>query len=98
MKTLDQIRQVLQEHKDEFAERFKVSRLGIFGSYARGDHDEESDLDVIVEFTQPVGFEFIHLANRLEELVGVKVDLLTPDSIKANRRESILRNVVDVTP
>lgn len=53
MKTLDQIRQVLQEHKDEFAERFKVSRLGIFGSYARGDHDEESDLDVIVEFTQP---------------------------------------------
>jgi predicted nucleotidyltransferase len=98
MKTLDQIRQVLQEHKDEFAERFKVSRLGIFGSYARGDHDEQSDLDVIVEFTQPVGFEFIHLANRLEELVGVKVDLLTPESIKPNRRESILSSVVAVTP
>jgi len=98
MKTLDQIRTVLQEHKEEFAERFKVSRLGIFGSYARGDHDEQSDLDVIVEFTQPVGFEFIHLANRLEDLVGVKVDLLTPDSIKPNRRESILSNVVDVTP
>jgi predicted nucleotidyltransferase len=98
MKTLDQIRKVLKEHKDEFAERFKVSKLGIFGSYARGDHDEESDLDVIVEFAQPVGFEFIHLANRLEELVGVKVDLLTPDSIKPNRRESILSNVVDVTP
>jgi predicted nucleotidyltransferase len=98
MKTLDQIRKVLREHKGEFTERFKVSKLGIFGSYARGDHGEESDLDVIVEFTQPVGFEFIHLANRLEELVGVKVDLLTPDSIKANRRESILRNVVDVTP
>jgi predicted nucleotidyltransferase len=98
MKTLAQIYQVLQEHKGELADRFKVSKLGIFGSYARGDQDEQSDLDVIVEFAQPVGFEFIHLADRLEELVGMKVDLLTPDSIKPNRRESIFSSVVNVSP
>jgi uncharacterized protein len=71
--------------------------MGLFGSYARGDYTEESDLDVIVEFSQPVGFEFIHLANRLEELFGMKVDLLTPDSINPNRRPTILKDVIYVT-
>lgn len=67
-------------------QEYKVKTIGIFGSYARGEETEESDVDILVEFEEPVGLEFVHLADYLEEILGVKVDLLTPDAIKPNRK------------
>jgi predicted nucleotidyltransferase len=53
-------------------------------------------VDVLVEFQEPVGFLFVHLADRLEELLGLPVDLVTPDAIRPNRRELIFGDLVDV--
>jgi predicted nucleotidyltransferase len=81
MKTLEEIKNTLTKHKEKLKQNYKVKKLGIFGSYARGEQKETSDVDV--EFEEPVGFAFIHLADSLEELLGVKVDLTTKDAIKS---------------
>jgi predicted nucleotidyltransferase len=54
--------------------------------------------DLLASFTEPIGFGFIHLADRLEALLGRKVDLVAADGIKDNRRPFILSSLVDVAP
>ncbi|MEW5807726.1 MAG: nucleotidyltransferase family protein, partial [Acidobacteriota bacterium] len=68
----------------------------IFGSYARGEQPKDSDVDVLVEFSEPVGFLFIHLADYLEEILGREVDLITPDAIKPNREKYIMQELIRV--
>jgi len=96
MKTIEEIKEIINQHRLELEEKFKVKRLAIFGSYARGDNTEESDLDIMVEFKEPVGLLFIHLADYLEEILKVKVDLVTPDAIKPNRRKYIIEELIYV--
>ena len=96
MKTIEEIKEIINQHRLELEEKFKVKRLAIFGSYARGDNTEESDLDIMVEFKEPVGLLFILLADYLEEILKVKVDLVTPDAIKPNRRKYIIEELIYV--
>jgi len=96
MKTIKEIEETIKKHEKELEERFKVKRIGIFGSYARGDQNEKSDIDILVEFKDPVGFLFIHLADYLEEILGAEVDLVTPDAIKPNRRKYIMEEITYV--
>lgn len=96
MKTLEDIKKILSQHKRELEEKYKLKSIAIFGSYVRGEQNEESDIDFIVEFREPVGFTFIHLGHFLEEILGEKVDLLTPDAIKPNRRKYIMKDLTYV--
>jgi len=96
MKTLKEIEEIIKQHGQELEERFKVKRIGIFGSYARGDQNEDSDIDILVEFKEPVGFLFIHLADFLEEILETSVDLVTADGIKTNRRKFIMEDLTYV--
>jgi len=96
MKKLEEIKEIIKEHKQELEQRFKVKSIAIFGSYAREEQDEESDVDIVVEFKEPVGLLFVHLADYLEEILKVKVDLLTLDSIKPNRRKYIIDELIYV--
>lgn len=96
MKKLEEIKEIINQHKRELEEKYKVKTIAIFGSYVRGEQNEESDIDFIVEFKEPVGFLFIHLADYLEEILQTKVDLLTPDAIKPNRRKFILEKLIYV--
>jgi predicted nucleotidyltransferase len=89
MKTLNEIKKIIQQHRYDLEEKYKVKKIAIFGSYARGEQNNESDLDIIVEFKAPVGLLFVHLADFLEEILEVKVDLTTTDAIKPNRRKYI---------
>ena len=66
----------------ELQDRYPIKSLGIFGSVARGDASENSDVDVLVEFYEPVGMEFIDLVFDLEELLGRKVDLVSKKGLK----------------
>ena len=69
--------------------------MGVFGSYVRGEQTEKSDIDVLVEFTQPVGlFAFIELEEYLSDLLGLNVDLVLKEVIKPGLKEYILREVV----
>jgi predicted nucleotidyltransferase len=96
MKNLKEITAILADHKAELELRFKVKALRIFGSYVRGDHTPGSDLDVMVDFAEPVGFEFIHLADYLEKILGMPVDLTTEDAIKPNRLRYIREHIINV--
>lgn len=96
MKELKDIKETIGKNRKILEEKYKVKDLAVFGSYARGEQTEENDLDLLVEFKEPVGFLFIHFADYLEELLGVKVDLITPDAIKPNRRKYIMQDLVYV--
>ena len=89
---------VLREHFPELAAEFKLSSLQLFGSFARDEATASSDVDLLASFIEPIGFAFIHLADRLEALLGRKVDLVAADGIKDNRRSSILSGLVHVAP
>jgi predicted nucleotidyltransferase len=74
---------------------FGVARLSLFGSFARDEGDEDSDVDLLVEFSRPIGlFEFVRLQRQLGELVGRRVDLVTPAALKPQLRDRILHEAV----
>jgi predicted nucleotidyltransferase len=74
---------------------FGVARLSLFGSFARDEGDEDSDVDLLVEFSRPIGlFEFVRLQRQLGELVGHRVDLVTPAALKPQLRDRILHEAV----
>ena len=77
MKELATIKQIIKELKPELEKKFHVSSIGIFGSVVRNDFSENSDVDIIVDFSQPIGIEFIDLADLLEEKFHKQVDLVS---------------------
>lgn len=92
----DEILRLLGEHRAEL-ERFGVKSLSLFGSMVRHEARENSDVDILVEFSESVGlFEFIRLKAYLEKLLGMPVDLVTPDALKPRLRERILKESVRV--
>lgn len=96
MRELIELKEIIQQHRQILAQKYKVKTIGVFGSYARGEQTENSDIDILVEFNEPVGFLFIHLADFLEQILKTKVDLLTPEAIKPNRKKFILEDLLYV--
>jgi predicted nucleotidyltransferase len=97
MKTLEEINDILKKYKEELKEKYGVKEIGIFGSYVRGEQDEESDLDILIEFEKPIGFiRFMKLENSLSELLGVKVELVTKKALKPFIGQRILQEVIYV--
>lgn len=92
---LDRFAAILKRHMPELEAEFKVSSLGLFGSYVRGEQERGSDLDVLVEFREaPDLFGFMDLEERLSDLLGVEVELVSRGSLKGNIGRNILREVV----
>ncbi len=95
MKTFKQIKNILDQHKEEIKERFNVKEIGIFGSYIKGVQKKRSDVDILVEFTEPVGlFKFMDLEEHLEHLLKTKVDLVSKKALKPYIGQYILKEVV----
>lgn len=87
----------LRAQKAVLHERFGVARLTLFGSVARDEAVQGSDVDLLVEFDRPVGlFLFLELQNHLEALVGCAVDLGTLQSLKPRLRERVMAEAVHV--
>jgi len=97
MTVQENIISTLKSLKPELALKYSVSNLGIFGSITRKDFNpEKSDVDIIVEFSKPVGIEFIDLANFLENKIERKVDLVSKNGIKKPYYMAIEREIVYV--
>lgn len=97
MKTIDEIKRILQEHRLVLRARFKVREIGIFGSYVRSEQKERSDVDILVEFVEPVGFfAFLDLEEYLSELLGLKVDLVSKKALKPRIGQYILEEMIPV--
>jgi predicted nucleotidyltransferase len=82
MKTLEEIRAILNQHRQVLRERYGVQELALFGSYARGDQAPLSDVDILVQVRRPIGLRFFELWDYLEEILGLRVDLLTPEALQ----------------
>ena len=95
MQELDEIKDILNKHRDELREKYKITEIGIFGSYIRGDQKKESDLDVLVEFSEPVSLlDLIGAENYISDLIGRKVDLVPREDIRPELKQVILDEVV----
>lgn len=95
---LETIKQKITQNKEYLRKTYGVEEIGVFGSFARGDNDENSDIDISIEINHDkaiVGFfEFARMERFLEELLGRKVDLVTKDSIKPYIKERILAQMI----
>ena len=97
MKTLNEIKKIILKHKKELKEKYKVKTIGIFGSYARGEQKETSDIDILVEFYEtPSLLDFIGLEQYLSDLLNTKVDLVSSKSLHTLIKDYIMEDVVYV--
>lgn len=88
---------LLKNIKRDVARDYSVKTIGVFGSVARSEQTEQSDIDLLVEFDKPVGFvTFMRLEHFLSEKLGGQVDLVTADSLKPMIRDGILSEVIYV--
>jgi uncharacterized protein len=88
------ILKIITDIRDELNERFTVKRIGIFGSFVRGDVNSESDVDIIVELAEPTFDHYMDLKFRLEEILDRPVDLVIADTLKPRLRPIIEQEVV----
>jgi uncharacterized protein len=89
----EQILKIIEAHREEI-KGFGVRRLGLFGSAARGEASEGSDLDFLVELGKKTFDNYMDLKEFLEELFGCKVDLVMKDGLKPRLREPILKETI----
>jgi hypothetical protein len=97
MRDTSEILDQLRGMRNELRERYHIRSIGIFGSYSRKHQTEQSDLDLVVEFDQPIGMmAFVHLKNMISDRLNIKVDLVTPDGLHPLIRDQIMHEVVYV--
>ncbi len=90
----DEVLSRLAEHQAELR-AMGVASLAVFGSVARGEAGPDSDVDLLVEFTRPVGmFHFLEVKEYRESILGRPVDLATRDALRRQFRDAILREAV----
>jgi uncharacterized protein len=86
---------LLLKNRKRTLRKYDVRSLSLFGSMARNDARKKSDVDLLVEFSRPVGlFQFARLKMFLEDVLGREVDLVTPEALRQELREDILREAI----
>jgi predicted nucleotidyltransferase len=97
MKNLEEIKKILKKELPYLKEKYKVKKLGIFGSYVRGGNKKRSDIDILVEFKNDADlFDLIGLSSYLEEKIQQKVDIVPWKSIRSEIKRTVLREVVTI--
>lgn len=93
----DRILSVLRQASPALADRYPIKSLGLFGSFARGDIRQGSDIDILVEFSKPVSLSaFLALEDELKVVTGHNVDLVSRDALKPTMGRSVLRDLIPV--
>ncbi|MDD3686666.1 MAG: nucleotidyltransferase family protein [Bacteroidales bacterium] len=88
-----EIAEKLKQLKPVLSQKFSVDRIGYFGSYSRNEQTLNSDIDILVSFKKPVGWEFFDLQEFLENELNIKVDLVSEKALKEQLRQIILQSV-----
>ncbi len=96
MYALQNILSILRQHQPELLRKYPIGRLGVFGSYARGEATEKSDIDIAVEINGPMGLNFIAMADEIERLLGIKTDVVPKRSIKEKYLPFVKKDIVYV--
>lgn len=96
-KALDKKIDALKKYRRAIEINYSVKKIGIFGSFAQGRQTRKSDLDVLVEFSRPIGFfKFVALENFLTQVLKTQVDLVTKKALKQTVKKKILNDVIYV--
>ena len=93
MLTQEKVIEILRKELAYFASEYGVKKIGLFGSYARGTQEKDSDVDILVEFERPIGLKFVEFGEYLEKLLGKKTDILTPAGIDGIRIKRVAREI-----
>jgi hypothetical protein len=93
----EDIIKILRNNYPHLTSEYGVKRIGLFGSYARNQPTETSDVDLVVEFDRPIGFRFVEFTEHLERLLGKQVDVITPAGLQGIRIERIAKNIKENT-
>ncbi len=94
MRELEIIQNEIKKHKSDILKKYKIKEIGVFGSYIRGEENPESDVDILVDFTEPIDlFRFLDLEEYLSDLFGKKVDLVSKKTLKPYIGKRILKEV-----
>ena len=96
MTNIEELKKVIKENERVLREEYKISKIGIFGSFARNEQSESSDVDILVDFSEPVGFLFFQAERFLSEKLSMKVDMVTEDAIKPRIKDKIMKELVYV--
>jgi len=97
MKELNRTLQTIKDLREQVRREYKAEIVGIFGSYARGEQKESSDVDILVKFLDRATlFDFVGLADFLEEKLHVKVDIVSERSVRPELKEQIFQEVIAV--
>jgi predicted nucleotidyltransferase len=98
MKSLEEVIKFIKNQKKELEQKFGIKKIGIFGSYARGEQTEKSDLDILIEFKEK--FEtfrnYMQLKFYLEDNLKIKVDLVVASTLKEKLKPYIMKEVLYV--
>jgi len=93
--TKGKIKEILKENFGLLSKKYKVRTVAVFGSYVRGDQKKKSDVDILVEFSEPIGFfKFLELEEYLSNIIGRKVDLVSKKALKPRIGKHILEEAV----
>lgn len=93
MKRIIDIENKINELKPLLLQKYHVNKIGYFGSFSRNEQTKNSDIDIIVSFLKPIGWEFFDLKELLETELQLQVDLVSDKALKQQLRESILKSV-----
>lgn len=96
VETTQNITSKLSKLKVRLKERYPISSMALFGSYARNEQTDTSDVDIMVEFDGKIGIKFIDLANEIEKSLGLKVDLVSKKGIKEQYLKTIQSDLIYV--
>jgi predicted nucleotidyltransferase len=88
--------QILKQHKEELFKKYPLKSMALFGSYSRGEETKDSDVDVMVELSKPDGMAFIRLSHELEEIIKIKVDLVSKGGVKERYMRAIENDLLYV--
>lgn len=92
-----QIIKILEPPQKELEKKYPISEMGLFGSFARGDYNENSDIDILVDFDGRIdGFDYIRIAHHLEDAFKQKIDLISRKGIKAKYIPFVENNLIHV--
>ena len=99
MKTLTEIKEILQAKKPYLADKYGVTEIGVFGSYVRGEQEPDSDIDILIELERPPRISLLGLVELeyyLSEVLGTKADVDIKKNLKKRIGKRILDEVVPV--
>jgi hypothetical protein len=97
MKDFEKIKSILSDQKEFLRKKYRIKEISIFGSVVRREEEGVSDIDILVDFSEPIGFfAFLELEEYLQQILGRKVDLVSRKALKPKIGERILKEAVPV--